>query len=129
MNRSDILDLLTRVRQYALNSDVKRIDFDGKTLQDKNYINLTGLHCTEFDSLFEYIHNSVRNTPARTIRTSLGIFLITMKSSLPNKILSTVFNISKYSIRRAIASVRKALYTNFVPEYICSKTYITPRCN
>ncbi|CAC5392908.1 unnamed protein product [Mytilus coruscus] len=118
INRSRILDLLTRIRRYALNSDVKRIDFDGKTLKDEDYINLTGLHSTEFDSQCEYIQDSVRNTPARTMRISLGIFLMKLKSGLPNKVLSTVFNITKSSIRRAISPVRKTLYIHFVPEYL-----------
>lgn len=39
-----------------------------------------------------------------------------MKSGLCNSILSTLFNISKASIRRAIQTVRRALMENFVPQ-------------
>ena len=56
----------------------------------------------------------MRNTPSRSIKTSLGIFLLDMKSGLPNKTLTTIFNISKSSLRRAILSVRKTLMSSIV---------------
>lgn len=58
----------------------------------------------------------VRNTPARTTRTYLSIFLFNQESGLSNKVLSTIFNISKSSLRRAMASVRKSLIASFVPQ-------------
>lgn len=41
-----------------------------------------------------------------------------MKSGLPNKIMATLLNISKSSLRRAISSVRNALMTSFVPKHL-----------
>ena len=46
---------------------------------------------------------------------SLAIYLCRMKSGMSNQFLSTLFNISKSSLRRAISSVRKALMNQFVP--------------
>ena len=60
----------------------------------------------------------MRNTPSRSIKTSLGIFLLDMKSGLPNKTLTTILNISKSSLRRAILSVRKTLMSSIVPNYL-----------
>ena len=41
-----------------------------------------------------------------------------MKSGMSNQFLSTLFNISKSSLRRAISSVRKALMNQFVPSHL-----------
>jgi hypothetical protein len=41
-----------------------------------------------------------------------------MKTGISTKVLSTVFEISKSSIKRAVASVREALANNFVPHYL-----------
>jgi hypothetical protein len=41
-----------------------------------------------------------------------------MKTGISTKVLSTVFGISKSSIKRAVASVREALANNFVPYYL-----------
>ncbi|KAK3109068.1 hypothetical protein FSP39_022182 [Pinctada imbricata] len=64
----------------------------------------------------QYVH--LKNTPVRSGRCSLAIFMMKMKTGLPNKLLSTLFNISKSSIKRAIATVRKTLSASFVPYYI-----------
>ena len=93
-----------------------RIDFESSTnLSDSDYWNLTGVSKEAFNELCGSLKD-VRNTPVRSTRTSLGIFLFKLTSRLSNNMLSTIFNISKSSLRRAIASVRQSLVASFVPQ-------------
>ncbi|XP_048750412.2 uncharacterized protein LOC125662290 [Ostrea edulis] len=48
----------------------------------------------------------------------LGIFLLKMRSGMSNQLISTIFGISKSSIRRAVSTVISALMKNFVPQNI-----------
>nr|XP_022290376.1 LOW QUALITY PROTEIN: uncharacterized protein LOC111102014 [Crassostrea virginica] len=115
LNRSFILDLAKRLRVMALQNS-SRIDFESSTnLSDSDYWNLTGVSKEAFNELCGSLKD-VRNTPVRSTRASLGIFLFKLKSGLSNNMLSTIFNISKSSLRRAIASVRQSLVASFVPQ-------------
>ncbi|CAG2245126.1 unnamed protein product [Mytilus edulis] len=117
LNRSTIMDLLKKLRYTALQNEQSRIDFDtDKVLSDSDFINLTGINKDNFNDLHSYIKTLVRNTPTRSTRTSLGIFLFKLKSGISNKVLSTIFNISRSSLREAISCVRQALVQNFVPQ-------------
>ncbi|XP_062587204.1 uncharacterized protein LOC134248846 [Saccostrea cucullata] len=116
LSRTAITDLIKRLRATAQHNKNCRIDFDNSSnLTDNDYLTLTGISRDAFDELCESLKD-VRNTPVRSTRTSLGIFLFKMKSGLSNKVLSTIFNISKSSLRRAIASVRQSLTASFVPQ-------------
>lgn len=48
----------------------------------------------------------------------MGIYLTKLKTGLSNKILATLFQVSRDSIRRAIKSVRKNLLQTFTPHHI-----------
>lgn len=99
-----------------MRNDTFRIDFDREyAFSDQQYTSLTGLNKNSFNDLLSYISENVQNTFVRSARNSLGFFIVNMKSGLCNSILSTLFNISKASIRRAIQTVR-ALMENFVPQ-------------
>ncbi|KAK3095980.1 hypothetical protein FSP39_021599 [Pinctada imbricata] len=117
LNRSTILDIVTRLREICIRQNKVRLDFDSPgTLQDDDYKELTGLSKHAFDDLFSCIEAYFRNTPTRSQRCSLAIFLCKMRNGLSNKFLATLFNISKSSVRRAISTVRKAMMRGFVPQ-------------
>jgi hypothetical protein len=117
VNRTDIMDLLQNARETLLQtSNEKRLNFDSIT-NDSDFKNLTGLDRASFENLLLYL-TTVRDTSARSKRTCLGLFLTKMKTGMSNTVLSTLFNISKDSIRRAISSVRKNLKQTFVPSNI-----------
>ena len=119
LNRTTILELLSKVRQVALNSSSKRMTFDNlESYTDDNLINMTGLNKEQLLDLYKYVQPHIRNTPARTSLTTLGLFLFKMKSGLSNKFLSTLFGMSKSSIRRAVHSVRQVLMLEFVPSFL-----------
>ena len=116
LNRTTILELLNKLREVALKSSSKRMSFDSlDSYSDEDLLNMTGLNKEQFVDLYQYIQPHIRNTPARTSLTTLGLFLFKMKSGLSNKFLSTLFGISKASVRRAIHSVRQVLMLKFVP--------------
>lgn len=81
-------------------------------------MNLTGLNRMDFEVLCQYALQTMRNTPTRYILTSVGIFLLKMKSGLSNKIMASLLNISKSSLHIATSSVLNALMTSFVTKYL-----------
>lgn len=118
VNRSTLWDLLQRTRQAVLKTQNTRLDFENPdSLSDMDYITLTGLTKVDFADLCS-IANDIQNTSVRSKRMSVAIFLVKHRSGMSNKLMSTIFNISKSSIRRAIASVRQALYRSFVPLHL-----------
>lgn len=119
MNANGIMDLVTKLKDILASVSSSKLDFenDGE-MSEEDYQNLTGLNRMDFDVVCQYASQTMRNTPTRSIRTSVGIFLLKMKSGLPNKIMATLLNISKSSLRRAISSVRKGLMTSFVPKHL-----------
>ncbi|XP_076107099.1 uncharacterized protein LOC143075538 [Mytilus galloprovincialis] len=117
-NRSDILDLLQKIRNLLLKNEDKRLNFDkDSTLSDAEYISLTGIDKTSFSDLASHLV-SIRDTKVRSSRTCLGIFLTKMRSGMSNKLMATIFNVGKDSIRRAVTTVRKNLMQTFVPKHL-----------
>ncbi|VDI65719.1 Hypothetical predicted protein [Mytilus galloprovincialis] len=119
-NRSGLLELIDTIREHALKNKNARIDFDkSSSLNDTDFRNLTGLTITDFEDLCSHIPNSaIRDTRVRSMRTCIGIFLTKLRSGMSNKILATLFNISKDSIRKAISSARDAVKQHFTPKYL-----------
>ena len=117
LNRTTIVDMLQRMRDICKRHEKTRLDFDSRhTLNDADYIELTGISLSAFDEVCSSIKDSVKNTPVRSQRCSVAIFFCKMRSGLSNKFLATLFNVSKSSIRRALSTVRKALMATFVPD-------------
>ena len=117
LNRTTIVDMLQRMRDICKRHEKTRLDFDSRhTLNDADYIELTGLSLSAFDEVCSIIKDSVKNTPVRSQRCSVAIFFCKMRSGLSNKFLATLFNVSKSSIRRALSTVRKVLMATFVPD-------------
>ncbi|XP_062581928.1 uncharacterized protein LOC134243712 [Saccostrea cucullata] len=119
VNRSSITDILLYMREVALKNKASRIDFDNEeNFSDQQYVRLTGLNRASFLDLLSHIDGRINRTPVRSQKNSLGIFLMKMRSGLSNDVLSSIFNISKASIRRAISAVRSVLMESFVPQNI-----------
>ena len=85
LNRTTILELINKLREVALKSSSKRMSFDSlDSYSDEDLLNMTGLNKEQFVDLYQYIQPHIRNTPARTALTTLGLFLFKMKSGLSN---------------------------------------------
>ncbi|XP_033729800.1 uncharacterized protein LOC117318996 [Pecten maximus] len=52
------------------------------------------------------------------MRTCVALLLVKLRAGISNKLLSTLFNIGKSSVRRAIVSARKALSEHFTRNYV-----------
>ena len=116
-NRTAIKEFLDKVRQLAITSTMKRMSFENLEIySDTDMNNLTGLTREQFQDLHCILKDQLRGTPVRTTATTTGIFLLKLKSGLSNSLLSTLFGISKSSIRRAVQTVRKLMMKHFVPQ-------------
>ncbi|CAC5368984.1 unnamed protein product [Mytilus coruscus] len=70
-NRSDILDLLQKIRMLLLKNDDKRLNFEkDSSLSDAEYISLTGIDLASFNDLATHLV-SIRDTKVRSSRTCL----------------------------------------------------------
>ncbi|XP_033756201.1 uncharacterized protein LOC117338945 [Pecten maximus] len=117
-NRTEIFSLIDNVRAIAIRNEQKRIDFDDpNSLTDGDYVSLTGLSKNDFEDLSQYI-STVKSSKNRTSRTCLSVLLVKLRTGLSNRLMSTMFNIGKSAIRRAIHSAREALCVNFVPKFL-----------
>lgn len=105
------------MRLLCQRNEKQCLDFDdAKALTDTDYKSLLGITKANFRGLCDSVEGLIKNTPARSLTTSVAIFFCKMKTGLSNVILSTLFRTSKSSLRRAISAVRKALLIKFVPE-------------
>lgn len=117
-NKTELLALITDIRSIALKNENLRIDFDNKnTLKDSDFLNLTGITKENFEDLISHV-KSIRQTKNRSIRTCIALFLVRLRTGMSYRMLSTLFNIGKTGIRRAIATARKELSINFTPKYL-----------
>ena len=116
-NRTDLMNLINYVRTIALKNEQSRIDFDGDNLTDADYLSLTGITKANFDDICSHV-TTIRNNKNRSSRTCIALLLVKLRSGMSNKLLSTLFNIGKSSVRRALTSARKELSLNFTPRYI-----------
>lgn len=119
LNKHSVLDLLGKMRHLCQTNKSHRLNFDSRDdLSDEDYISLTGLSKENFRILFETVHDLIKNTPSRSSKTTLAIFLCKLNSGLSNRFLATLFNLTKSSLRRAVKTARRALMENFVPYHL-----------
>ena len=80
---TEIIDKLREI--IRINSET-RLDFDNVcALSDAEYVTLTSLEKDSLNDLFEHVSQLIRNTPARTSRTSLVSFLMKMNTGMSNR--------------------------------------------
>lgn len=96
------------------------IDFnEDSKMTNEEYEVLTGLNREEFDTLLTYCRADLRNSPCRTARNALAIFLLKMRLNLPQRILAYLFGIvHKSRISDILRSVTKSLLKRFVSKYL-----------
>jgi len=98
-NRTDILNLKEQIREIALKSQNKRIYFDlDSFMSDADYRNMMGLSKLSFHDLCSHVSEMTK-----------------LRSSMSNKLPSTIFNIGMDAIKRSIWNARKALSKDFTP--------------
>ncbi|CAC5387948.1 unnamed protein product [Mytilus coruscus] len=115
VNRTYLLEIMNKMRKKIRESASRRLNFDDSNLSEPDYITMTGLSKINFSEVCSTVSKYLKNTPARTITTTVAIFLCKLKSGMSNRFLSTIFCVSKSSVRRAFNSVRQAFMSEFVP--------------
>ncbi|CAC5424087.1 unnamed protein product [Mytilus coruscus] len=115
VNRTYLLEIMNKMRKKIRESTSRRLNFDDSNLSEPDYITMTGLSKINFSEVCSTLSKYLKNTPARTITTTVAIFLCKLKSGMSNRFLSTIFCVSKSIVRRAFNSVGQAFYVR-----ICS---------
>lgn len=117
ISRTDIVDLVTNVRQMML-SVGSHLNFDIPTLlNEEDCMTLTGIRKTQFDNLATYL-SPLRNTAVRSVITCLAVFLVKLRTGLSKNIISVLFSLKTPQIQRLVASVRDLLVSEFVPAHL-----------
>ncbi|XP_060555609.1 uncharacterized protein LOC132716364, partial [Ruditapes philippinarum] len=119
LNRSSICNILQKMRNACLNQNTS-LNFDA--LDERDYPSLTGLTKPQFDDFCSHLLQHIKTTPKRSPRTTVGLFLVKLYSGMSNKLLSTIFGLSKSSVRRAIETVRLISMRTVVPIYLGIET-------
>lgn len=115
-SRSDITNLTTNIRKMMKASSYLNFDIPS-LIDDEDYTNLLGINRDQFSVLADELR-LIRNSLSRSVRTCLAVFLMKLKTGLPNKVLSILFRLKKHQVQRIIHSARLSLMTEFVPNYL-----------
>lgn len=99
-----MLDLLGNMRHLCQTNKSYRLNLDNRDdLRDGNYISLTGLSKKNVHIL---LRNLMKNTPSKSSKTKMAILLCKLNSGLSKRFLATLFNLTKFSLRRTVKTAR-----------------------
>jgi hypothetical protein len=101
---ADVRALIQGVEHYKHSG----LNFDDHSLTDTDYKRLTGITKADFDDVMQHIHLVHRGGPVSP-QTSLGLFLMKLRTGLSHTELSTVFRVHMKTVYRTVRSVREAL--------------------
>jgi hypothetical protein len=104
VNRIYILDMLQRMRELCKKNETCRLDFENAgSLSEIDYCSLVGLSKQYFDELSNEVEPYLKNTPSRSIRMSLAIYLCKMKSGMSNQFAVNSFQ--HFKIKSATGNI------------------------
>ena len=117
--------------EYLLSSmkemrETPHLDFEGGKLSDEDYRLWTGWTKEQFDSFIPCLIG-MRNTKSRTLRESLAMFWIKLKTDLSFAQIASLFNIpdpgegGRHIVSDAFHAVQDKLSENFVPSWLGCK--------
>ncbi|KAK3107904.1 hypothetical protein FSP39_024854 [Pinctada imbricata] len=117
-NKTGIASLIKEIRSIAKVNEKCRLDFDSSEgLSSSDYEILLGIGKEDFNDLVSHV-KGIRDTKNRSVRTCIAILLVKLRTGMSNRLLSTIFNMEKTSIRRAIKAAREEMEVNFIPHYL-----------
>ncbi|OXA46662.1 hypothetical protein Fcan01_18834 [Folsomia candida] len=107
---------LTTLRQLATEKKLP-IDFSkNSSLTNSDYEMLLGVSIASFEVLLKHCEGPLRNSPNRTIRSALAIFLMKLRLNISQRVLAFLFGIKNQStVSESISAVLDALLSTFVP--------------
>ncbi|XP_053380497.1 uncharacterized protein LOC123526886 [Mercenaria mercenaria] len=111
-SRTDIADLLQNSRNLFISSS--KVNFDiPSSMTDDSYFALTGLNKNDFQDLLLSIN--LYNTEVRSARTCLAVFLMKLRTGVSNRVLASLFNLSRAQVQGIINAAADSLLRYFVP--------------
>lgn len=87
-------------------------------MSDEDYHNLTGISKDNFNSIITTCSETWERQRKVSIRTSVGVFLVKLKTGNSSAVLSTLFRMSKAGINRAVTRARDVMSRYFVPLHL-----------
>lgn len=86
--------------------------------EHSKYKMLFGITYEQFGKMITYVIPRMRNTKNRTIRDSLGMFLLTMRQNMKQEMVAFLFNTTQQVVSEAIESIVNALEQDFVSKFL-----------
>ncbi|OXA46688.1 hypothetical protein Fcan01_18211 [Folsomia candida] len=107
---------LTTLRKLATEKKLP-IDFSkNSSLTNSDYEMLLGVSMASFEILLKHCEGPLRNSPNRTIRSALAMFLMKLRLNISQRVLAFLFGIKNQStVSESISAVLDALMSTFVP--------------
>lgn len=98
---------------------IKGIDFENAdAMSDQDCYNLTGITKSHFDSIVSTCSGSWQSTRKVSLRTTIAILLVKLRTGNSSAILSALFQMSKAGINRAVTRARIIMSNHFVPLHL-----------
>ena len=95
------------------------IDFENSETDGSEYETYTGLSKAQFDEMLPYVQPEMRNSPLRSVRNALGMFLCKLRMGISQERIARLFGIEEQQrVSDAISAVIAALVKNFVPLHL-----------
>ncbi|XP_062613816.1 uncharacterized protein LOC134275563 [Saccostrea cucullata] len=117
LSSGELSDYLSQCRELLLKSESTRVDFDNESLNDEDYMNLTGINKQDFEALCSQIHGLRQKKYSK--KTVIGILLTKLRTGLSSTVLKTIFNIKKSKcVCQIVKRARTVLMDQFVPKYM-----------
>lgn len=99
--------------------NIKGLDFENvDAMSDQDYYNLTGITKEHFSSIISICENSWNAQRKISVRTAIGLLLVKLRTGNSSSILSTLFQMSKAGVNKAISRARMIMSEHFVPLYL-----------
>ncbi|XP_061170898.1 uncharacterized protein LOC133180371 [Saccostrea echinata] len=76
-----------------------------------------GISRADFDDVVSHVQ-LIRATKNRSIRACIALLLVKLRTGFSHRMLSTLFNIEKCGVRRAITTARREFSQTFTPKYV-----------
>ncbi|CAF3485948.1 unnamed protein product [Rotaria sp. Silwood2] len=113
----DITRCLDDFRLVANSS--RSFDFDDpSSMNDTDYLTITGLNKDNFNHLLKYL-STMRNSCTRSIRVALAIYLTKLRQGISNSVLATMFRLGhERAVAHILQQVRQTLINNFTSLYL-----------
>ena len=115
----DVIIWFDKFRDHC--NSVRYFDFDLPfTMSGNDCYNLIGILKLNFEHLIQLLaDSSITHSSNRSFRNAVGLFLTKLRLGISNKVLTSIFQFANpQAVSRTLSTVRQAILSNFVPQYL-----------